>query len=89
MVSAAPGFPAPGNGKLARVRHDGAIENVADGLAVPTMMTFGTDGKLCVFNCGAASPGAGQVVRIDIPSSRMSPAFGRNALKPLAPLYFS
>jgi hypothetical protein len=38
-LSDAPGSPASGNGKLARVRHDGTIESAADGLAVPTAMT--------------------------------------------------
>ena len=43
------------------------IEGVATGLVVPTAMTFGPDGKLYVSNFGAAPPGTGQIVRIDIP----------------------
>jgi glucose/arabinose dehydrogenase len=66
-LSAAPGNPTPGAGKVVRVKHDGDIEDVATGLAVPTAMTFGPDGKLYVSNLGAAPPGAGQVVRIDVP----------------------
>lgn len=66
-LSAAPGNPTPGAGKVVRVRHDGNIEDVATGLVVPTGMTFGPDGKLYVSNFGAAPPGAGQIVRIDIP----------------------
>jgi hypothetical protein len=50
-----------------RVRYDGTIEDVATGLAVPTAMTFGPDGKLYVSNFGAAPAGAGQIVRITIP----------------------
>ncbi len=66
-LSAAPGNPTPGAGKVVRVRHSGDIEDVATGLVVPTGMTFGPDGKLYVSNFGAAPPGAGQIVRIDIP----------------------
>ncbi len=66
-LSAAPGNPTPGAGKVVRVKHDGDIEDVATGLVVPTGMTFGPDGKLYVSNFGAAPPGAGQIVRIDIP----------------------
>lgn len=66
-LSDAAGFPTPGAGKVVRVNHDGNIEDVATGLVVPTAMTFGPDGKLYVSNFGAAPPGAGQIVRIDIP----------------------
>jgi hypothetical protein len=66
-LSDAAGFPAPGNGKVVRVRYDGTTEDVATGLAVPTAMTFGPDGKLYVSNFGAAPAGAGQIVRITIP----------------------
>jgi hypothetical protein len=65
-LSDAPGNPAPGNGKVVRVRANGNIENVATGLSVPTGMTFGPDGNLYVSNFGAAAPGAGQIVRIRI-----------------------
>jgi hypothetical protein len=66
-LSDAEGFPTPGAGKVVRVKTDGSIEDVATGLVVPTAMTFGPDGKLYVSNFGAAPPGAGQIVRIDIP----------------------
>jgi hypothetical protein len=66
-LSDAPGNPTPGAGKVVRVRHDGTIEDVADGLAVPSGMTFGPDGRLYVSNFGAAPAGAGQIVRITIP----------------------
>jgi WD40 repeat protein len=66
-LSDAAGFPTPGAGKVVRVKADGSIENVATGLVVPTAMTFGPSGKLYVSNFGAAPPGAGQIVRIDIP----------------------
>lgn len=61
------GFPAADKGKVVRVRHDGAIEDVADGLTGPTAMTFGPDGRLYVSNLGAAPAGMGQIVRIEIP----------------------
>lgn len=61
------GFPAPGAGDVVRIGRDGQIEQVATGLVVPTGMTFGPDGKLYVSNAGAAPPGAGQIVKIDIP----------------------
>lgn len=68
-LSAAAGFPAAGNGKVVRVNHEGDIEDVVEGLAVPTGMTFGPDGALYVSNlgavpAGAAPVGAGQVLRI-------------------------
>ena len=66
-LSDAAGNPTPGAGKVVRVKADGSIEDVATGLVVPTAMTFGPDGTLYVSNFGAAPPGAGQIVRIDIP----------------------
>jgi sugar lactone lactonase YvrE len=66
-LSDAAGYPTPGDGKVVRVKADGDIEDVATGLVVPTAMTFGPDGKLYVSNFGAAPPGTGQIVRIDIP----------------------
>ncbi len=65
-LSAAPGFPTPGKGKVVRVKSDGTIEDVATGLVVPTGMTFGPDGKIYVSNFGAA-PSGGQIVQIDVP----------------------
>lgn len=66
-LSDAAGFPTPGAGKVVRVNHDGSIEDVATGLVVPTGMTFGPNGKLYVSNFGAAPPGTGQIIQIDIP----------------------
>ena len=66
-LSAAPGFPAPGSGKVVRLNWEGDIEDVATGLVVPTGMTFGPDGRLYVSNFGAAPAGAGQIVRINLP----------------------
>jgi hypothetical protein len=66
-LSDAAGYPTPGDGKVVRVKADGDIEDVATGLVVPTAMTFGPDWKLYVSNFGAAPPGTGQIVRIDIP----------------------
>lgn len=66
-LSPAAGFPAPGAGNVVRINADGQIQQVATGLVVPTGMTFGPDGKLYVSNAGAAPPGAGQIVKIDIP----------------------
>ncbi|WP_162601845.1 ScyD/ScyE family protein [Occallatibacter savannae] len=65
-LSDAPGYPTPGAGKVVRVNRNGAIEDVATGFTVPTAMTFGPDGTLYVSNLGAAPPGAGQIVRVDI-----------------------
>jgi hypothetical protein len=66
-LSAAPGFPSPGVGKVVRLNRKGEIEDVAAGLAVPTGMTFGPDGRLYVSNFGAAPAGAGQILRITLP----------------------
>ena len=68
-LSAAPGFPTPGAGKVVRVRRSGEIEDVITGLAVPTGMTFGPDGWLYISNFGAVPAGtplglnAGQILR--------------------------
>jgi hypothetical protein len=66
-LSAAAGYPTPGDGKVVRIARNGDIQDVATGLVVPTGMTFGPDGKIYVSNLGAAPPGAGQIVRIDLP----------------------
>src|SRR5580704_11209067 len=60
------GGPTPGLGKVVRVLHSGAIEDVVTNLSVPTGMTFGPDRRLYVSNFGAAPAGAGQVLRFDI-----------------------
>jgi hypothetical protein len=61
-LSAATGYPTPGDGKVVRLNREGNIEDVATGLSVPTGMTFGPDGNLYVSNFGAAP--SGQIVRI-------------------------
>jgi hypothetical protein len=65
-LSEGPGYPTPGLGKVVRVKHSGAIEDVVVGLAVPTGMTFGPDGALFISNLGAAPAGAGQVIRVPV-----------------------
>jgi len=70
-LSDAAGFPTPGAGKVVRVKHSGAIEDVVTGLAVPTGMTFGPDGALYISNlgavpAGAAPVGSGQILRVTI-----------------------
>jgi hypothetical protein len=71
-LSAAPGFPTPGAGKVVRVKRSGEIEDVITGLVVPTGMTFGPDGRLYVSNFGAIPIGAplptdaGQILRFDV-----------------------
>jgi len=66
-LSPVAGNPTPGAGDVVRVNRDGKIQQIATGLVVPTAMTLGPDGKLYVSNFGAAPPGAGQIVKIDIP----------------------
>jgi hypothetical protein len=66
-LSAAVGYPTPGDGKVVRLTRAGEIEDVVTGLAVPTGMTFGPDGFLYVSNWGAAPAGMGQILRISIP----------------------
>lgn len=63
-LSAAVGYPTPGDGKVVRLNRDGDIEDVATGLSVPTGMTFGPDGHLYVSNFGAAP--SGQILRISV-----------------------
>jgi hypothetical protein len=65
-LSDAPGFPTGGTGKVVRVKRSGDIEEVVTELTVPTGMTFGTDGRLYISNFGAAPPGAGQILRVDV-----------------------
>jgi hypothetical protein len=69
-LSDGPGFPAPTFGKVVRVNHSGAIEEVVTGLNVPTGMTFGPDERLYVSDFGAVpAPGfsLGRILRFDIP----------------------
>jgi hypothetical protein len=67
-------FPTPGTGKVVRMDHpDGGNHDrdqtvIADGLFLPTALTFGPDGALYVSNVGfGGGPGDGQVVRITVP----------------------
>jgi hypothetical protein len=64
-LSAAPGLPTPGYGKVVRIRH-GVAEDVITGLSVPTGMTFGKDGALYVSNWGAADAPIGQILRFNV-----------------------
>lgn len=67
-LSPAAGFPTPFIGQVRRFEPSGQSEVIADGLAFPTAMTFGPDGKLYVSNYGFGFPaGAGQIVRITLP----------------------
>jgi hypothetical protein len=66
-LSDAAGMPTGGAGKVVRVRNSGVIEDVVTGLVVPTGMTFGPDGRLYISNFGAAGPGAGQILQVDVP----------------------
>lgn len=65
-LSAAPGFPNPGAGKVVRVNGDGTVSDVTTGLSVPTGMTFGPDGYLYVSNWGAAPAPIGQILKIAV-----------------------
>jgi hypothetical protein len=71
----APGFPNPGDGKSVRVSPSGEAENIVTGLVVPTAITFGPDGALYVSNFGAAPPGLGQFLRVDITSPLPHPVW--------------
>ena len=68
-LSAAPGYPTPGAGKVVRVKRSGEIEDVITGLVVPAGMTFGPDGWLYISNFGAIPAGtplglqSGQILR--------------------------
>jgi sugar lactone lactonase YvrE len=62
-------FPKPGAGRIVRVDPSGAATVIADGLVVPTAMTFGPDGNLYVSNIGFGAPaGAGQIVKVTVPA---------------------
>jgi hypothetical protein len=60
------GFPNPGDGKIVRVSPSVEAEDIVTGLVVPTAMTIGPDGALYVSNFGAAPPGLGQILCVDI-----------------------
>jgi sugar lactone lactonase YvrE len=59
--------PIPETGDVLRINADGTRTVLADGLTFPTAMRFGPDGNLYVSNFGFGIPGAGQIVRIDVP----------------------
>jgi hypothetical protein len=67
-LSDAQGFPSPGAGKLVRVSPSGQVEDedIVTGLAVPTAMIIGPDGAVYISNFGAAPPGLGQIIRVEI-----------------------
>ena len=65
-LSDAPGFPSPGAGKLVRVSPSGQAQDILTGLVVPTALTIGPDGAIYISNFGAAPPGLGQILRVEI-----------------------
>ncbi len=65
-LSDAPGFPTPGEGKLVRVSRSGEVEDIVTGLVVPTALTIGPDGAIYISNFGAAPPGTGQILRVEV-----------------------
>jgi hypothetical protein len=65
-LSDAPGFPTPGAGKVLRVSPSGEVVEIIGGLVVPTGVTIGPDGALYISNFGAAPPGLGQILRVEI-----------------------
>jgi hypothetical protein len=66
-LSAAAGFPMPGQGAVVRLRGN-TFTTIASGLTAPTGMTLGPDGALYVSNIGTGAPaGAGQIVKITLP----------------------
>jgi hypothetical protein len=65
-LSDAPGFPTPGAGKLVRISPSGKSEDILTGLVVPTAMTIGPDDAIYISNFGAAPPGLGQILRVEV-----------------------
>jgi hypothetical protein len=65
-LSDAPGFPTSGAGKLVRISPSGKAEDIVTGLVVPTAMTIGPDGAIYISNFGAAPPGLGQILRVEV-----------------------
>jgi hypothetical protein len=65
-LSEAAGFPNPGAGKLVRISSSGQTRDIVTGLVVPTAMTIGPDGAIYISNFGAAPPGLGQILRVEI-----------------------
>jgi hypothetical protein len=68
-LSAAAGYPGLGQGKVVRVTHSGAIEDVVTGLNVPGGMTFGPDDRLYISDFSAVPApnfGVGRILQFDI-----------------------
>jgi sugar lactone lactonase YvrE len=65
-LSTAPGFPSPGTGKLVRVNGSNQIEDIVIHLVVPTGLTTGPDGALYLSNFGAAPPGLGTILKVEL-----------------------
>lgn len=69
-----PGFPGEdqiGSGKVVRIDPNGNQTVITTGLSFPGGMTLGPDGALYVSNLSfGAPPGAGQIVRIEISTSK-------------------
>lgn len=65
---ASPCGPTPGTGKIVRLNAGGTWTTIAHGLTFPTAMTFGRDGALYVSVNGIGAPGAGEILRITLPS---------------------
>jgi hypothetical protein len=53
---------------IVRIEHSGAQTTIATGLSFPTGMTFGPDGALYVSNLGFGGAGAGQILKVTVPS---------------------
>lgn len=64
-------FPTPGTGKVVRIDGKNQVTEIANGLFLPTGMTFGPDGNLYVSNVGFGPPpvGLGQVLKITVPAN--------------------
>jgi hypothetical protein len=62
-------FPTPNTGRIVRLDPSGTRTVIADGLFLPTVMTFGPDGNLYVSNKGFGPPpiGLGEVVKVVVP----------------------
>ncbi|HEY7782318.1 MAG TPA: ScyD/ScyE family protein [Ktedonobacterales bacterium] len=68
-MSTAANGPTPGNGAVVRINDDGTTTPIISGLTFPTAMAFGPDGKLYISTFGFGfPPGAGQIVRVTLPS---------------------
>lgn len=64
-------FPTPGTGKVVRIDGKNRVTEIANGLFLPTGMTFGPDGNLYVSNVGFGPPpvGLGEVLKIAVPAN--------------------